>query len=82
VFLKCLQQEAEHGRINFTKRFECFAWDMVSEMTYGERPGFIEAGMESFDILKAIRVKMDYVTLVCSHSLLLTTLFLNSVTLE
>jgi len=69
LFLDSLYKRAKEGKIDLTDRFQDFAWDVVSEMTYGERPGFIENGMKSFKILDAVRSKMDYITFV-SNTLL------------
>ena len=59
MFMQALERRLG-SRIDLTEWIYYFTWDVMGEVTYGERQGFVDAGDDVWGIFPALRRKMDY----------------------
>ncbi|KAF2818629.1 cytochrome P450 [Ophiobolus disseminans] len=65
IFLDKLSQFARSGTsINLVHWFQCYAFDVIGEITYSERFGFLDNGDDVAGTMAALEKSMTYSTLV------------------
>jgi cytochrome P450 len=65
IFLDMLNQSARTGRsIDLVHWFQCYAFDVIGEITYSERFGFLDNGADIEGTMAALDKSMVYSTLV------------------
>ncbi|KAI3323954.1 cytochrome P450 [Xylariaceae sp. AK1471] len=65
IFSKRLNEMAKAGRpVDMGHWFQCYAFDVIGQITYGKRIGFLDDGADLWGIMKAIENELFYGTLV------------------
>jgi hypothetical protein len=59
AFLEVLEKRSIRA-IDLKEWLYYFTWDVMGEVTYGERQGFVDAGDDVWDIFPSMRRKMNY----------------------
>jgi len=60
-------QELAHTNsqhVNFAHWFQCYAFDVIGEITFGQRFGFLDAGVDKDGVFAAIEARSSYSTFV------------------
>ena len=71
-----LREFARSGaRIDMSHWLNCYAFDVIGDITYSQRFGFLDKGEDIHGIMKALEVQMPYATLVGIYPRLHPTLF-------
>ncbi|KFY35733.1 hypothetical protein V494_05668 [Pseudogymnoascus sp. VKM F-4513 (FW-928)] len=65
LFLSRFHEMAQSGRnVNFGHWFQCYAFDVIGEITFGKRFGFLDMGVDEEDVFGAIDSRGAYSTYV------------------
>ncbi|RDW77370.1 hypothetical protein BP6252_05423 [Coleophoma cylindrospora] len=57
---KFADKSGAEGRVDLTKWFQYFAFDVLGQLLYGERHGFVETGGDVGDIIKILDILLAY----------------------
>jgi len=73
VFFKILDDKfASKGiEFDFGKWLQFYAFDVIGEMTFSKRLGFLEQGRDVDGIIESLEGFMDYVTPVCAFEVII-----------
>jgi hypothetical protein len=76
IFGERLNELAKSGaRLDMSHWFNCYAFDVIGDITYSKRFGFLDKGDDISGIMKALEVQMPYATLVGIYPEMHPTLF-------
>lgn len=76
IFLQQLEdrfanRDDDSGVCDFGEWLQYYAFDVIGELTFSKRLGFVDSGKDVDDIISNLERVMNYVSLVCSHYFLL-----------
>ncbi|KAG4433830.1 hypothetical protein IFR05_010678 [Cadophora sp. M221] len=76
LFITRFSEIARSGRsVDFAHWFQCYAFDVIGEITFGRRFGFLDGGIDGEDVFGAIESRTAYSTYVGMFPMLHDVLF-------
>ena len=76
IFGERLAEFAKSGaRLDMAHWFQCYAFDVIGDITYSKRFGFLNKGEDVEGVMKALDVQMPYATLIGIYAELHPTVF-------